>query len=161
LGRIHQQHDAVNHREGAFHLAAEVRMTRRIDDVDLDLTIVDGGVLRHDRDAALAFEIHRVHDTLGDLLVGAKNSRLTQHAIDQCGFAVIDVGNDGDVANGVASLERDGGHHSWLLGSMSALSSDVCARATAQPFVATRKTVEYSNSATWGASPNTSGVTGD
>ena len=124
LRSIHEQHHAIDHCEGALDLAAEVRMAGRIDDVDLHIAVMDRGVLRHDRDAAFAFEIHRIHHPIGNLLVSAKNSALAQHAIDQSGFAVIDVRDDGDVAQRMAPLERGGGHHSWLLGSSAALSSD-------------------------------------
>jgi hypothetical protein len=33
------------------------------------------------------------------VFVGAKSAALLQHGVDQRGFAVVNVGNDGDVAN--------------------------------------------------------------
>jgi len=44
-------------------------VSRRVDDVDLDVAEPDSGVLGQDRDALLTFEIHRVEDALGDVLV--------------------------------------------------------------------------------------------
>ena len=57
-----------------------------------------GGVLRQNRDAALALELVAVHGPLGDTLVGAKHPGLAKHGIDERGLAVIDVRDDGDVA---------------------------------------------------------------
>ena len=73
-------------------------MARRVDDVDQQVVVVDGRVLGQDRDAALALEIVAVHRALGDPLVGAERAALMQQRVDQRRLAVIDVGDDGDVA---------------------------------------------------------------
>ena len=52
-----------------------------------------------DRDAALALEIVRVHRALGDDLAGAERAGLLEQAVDERGLAVIDVRDDGDVAD--------------------------------------------------------------
>ena len=65
FGGIDQQHDAVDHLEGALDLAAEVGVAGGVDDVDLGVVVVDRGVLGQDGDAALALEVVRVHDALG------------------------------------------------------------------------------------------------
>ena len=59
---------------------------------------MDGGVLGQDRDAALALELVAVHGALFDALVGAEHAALAEHGVNQGGLAVIDVGDDGDVA---------------------------------------------------------------
>ena len=41
FGGVDQQHDAVDHRQRALHLAAEVGVAGRVDDVDLDAAVVD------------------------------------------------------------------------------------------------------------------------
>jgi hypothetical protein len=69
---IDEQHHTVDHLQHALDLAAEISVTGRVDDVDLHLAITNGGVLRHDRDTALALEIHRVHDAVAHLFVLAK-----------------------------------------------------------------------------------------
>jgi hypothetical protein len=55
-------------------------VTRRVDDVDLvgvvTVAMADGGVLGHYRDPLLALEVHRVHDSDDDLLVGAEGAAL-------------------------------------------------------------------------------------
>ena len=98
--RVDQQHHAVDHRQRSFHLAAEIRVARRVDDVDEDVLVVNGGVLRHDGDPALALEIVAVHRALGDALVGAERAALMKERIDQCGLAVVDVRDDGDIPPG-------------------------------------------------------------
>ena len=98
LDGIDQQQHAVDHRQHALDLAAEVRMAGRVDDVDVRALVVDRTVLREDRDAALALEVVRVHDALGHVLVLAERSGLREQLVDQGGLAVIDVRDDRDVA---------------------------------------------------------------
>ena len=98
LGRIHEQQDPVDHRQRPLDLAAEVRVARGVDDIDQDVAVVNGGVLGQDRDAALPLEVRVVHRPLGDPLVGAEDPALVQQGVDERGLAVVDVGDDGDVA---------------------------------------------------------------
>ena len=98
LGRVDQQQHAVDHRERALDFAAEVGVAGGVDDVDQRVAVVDGGVLGEDGDAALALEVGIVHRALGDALVGAENAALVQQGVDERGLAVVDVGDDGDVA---------------------------------------------------------------
>ena len=98
LGRVDEQHHAVDHRQCPLDFAAEVGVARRVDDVDEDVPVVDGGVLGQDGDAALALEVVVVHRALGHPLVGAEHAALMEQRIDQGGLAVIDVGDDRDVA---------------------------------------------------------------
>ena len=83
-------------------------MSRRIDDIDVGTLVVDGGVLGKNRDATFPFQVVGVHHPLVHLLVFAEGSGLTEELVDQRGLAVVNVGNDGDVAN-VA------GHDNYLL----------------------------------------------
>ncbi len=95
---VHQQHDAVDQLERALHLAAEIGVAGRVDDVDLDAVVADAGGLGQDGDAALALQVVGVHDAVADVLVGAENAALVEHGVDQRGLAVVDVRDDGDVA---------------------------------------------------------------
>jgi len=70
-----------------------------VDDVDLDAAPAKARILGQDGDAALAFEVARVHDPLGDLLVVAESAALPQHEVHERGLAVVDVGDDGDVTD--------------------------------------------------------------
>ena len=98
LGGVHQQDGAIHHVEDALHLAAEIGVAGGVDDVDAGFLPVEGGHLGQNGDAALTLQVIRVHGALGDLLVLAERARLRQQPVDQGGLAVVDVGNDGDVA---------------------------------------------------------------
>jgi hypothetical protein len=95
--RVHEEEHPVHESEGAFHLAPEVGVAGRVHDIDLHVLVVDGRVLRHDRDALLALEVDGIHDPLHHVLVGAEDARLPQHGVDEGRLAVVDVGDDGDV----------------------------------------------------------------
>jgi len=106
LARVHEQQDAVDHRQPALDLAAEVGVARRVDDVHLRVADLDGRVLGQDRDPPLALEVQRVHDALGHVLVGAKRAGLPEQGVDERRLAVVDVGDDRDVAEVLSA----GGH---------------------------------------------------
>ncbi len=65
----------------------------------------NGGVLGQDRDAPLFFERVGVHHALFDDLIFAEGSSLTKHFVDESGLPVVDVRDNGDVAN-LHSLKR-------------------------------------------------------
>ena len=96
---VHDEQHAVDHAQDALDLAAEVGVAGGVDDVDVVAVVLEGGVLGADGDALFAFEVHRVHHALVRLLVGAEGAGLAQQAVDERGFAVIDVGDDGNVSD--------------------------------------------------------------
>ena len=109
FGRVDEQQHAVDHQQAALDLAAEVGVARRVDDVQADVGVVDRRLLGQDRDALLALEVARVHDPVDDGLVRAERAGLAEHRVDEGGLAVVDVGDDGDIAQVVA---RAGGGRS-------------------------------------------------
>ncbi len=106
LGGVDQQQHPVDHRQAPLDLAAEVGVAGGVDDVELDPPVAQRGVLREDRDALLALEVHRVEHPLGDLLADAERARLPQHGVDERRLAVVDVGDDRDVADVLAGFEH-------------------------------------------------------
>ena len=105
----HEQH-AIDHLHDTFHFPAEVGVPRGVDDVDPVFVPLERSVLRADRNPLFFLEIHRVHDPFLELLVGLKGSRLSEQLVNQGGFAVVDVGDDGDVANIFHAIpEKEGG----------------------------------------------------
>ena len=98
LSGVHQQQNAVDHLQNALDLAAEVSVARSIDDVDLDTLIGAGAVLGQNGNAALTLDITAVHDTLCHDLIVAECAALTQHGVHQRGLAVVNVSDNGDVA---------------------------------------------------------------
>ena len=71
--------------------------------------IKHGRVLGKNGDAALAFQIVRVHDALGHGLVVAESAALAEHGVNQRGLAVVHVGDDGDIANTRIQIENSSG----------------------------------------------------
>ena len=74
--RIHDQQNAIHHLHDALDFAAEIGMTRSIDDVDPITVPLKRRVLRADRNAFFALQIHRIHHALFHFLVGPKRPRL-------------------------------------------------------------------------------------
>jgi len=97
---------SVDHFESALYFAAEIGVARGVDDVDFRILIIDGCVLGENRDAALAFQVVRVHHAIRESFIGAECTGLTQHGIHERGFAMVDVGDDGDVADRSAHGRR-------------------------------------------------------
>ena len=60
---------------------------------------VQGDVLGQDGDAALALQVVGVEDAVPVELALAEQAGLAHHLIDQRRLAVVDVGDDGHVAN--------------------------------------------------------------
>ncbi len=96
---VDDENGAVDHTENALYFAAEVGVSGGVDDVDQMPFVAHGCVLGENGDAALALQVVGVHDAVDDFLVFAEDARLTQEAVDECGFAVVDVGDDGHVAD--------------------------------------------------------------
>ena len=101
---IDQQQHAIDHRQHALDLATEVGVARGIDDVDMHALVIDGQILGQDRDSAFFFQVVRVHDPFGNVLVGRESASLMQQLIDERGLAVVDVSDDGNVANGTGHV---------------------------------------------------------
>ena len=110
LARVDEQQDAVDHRQPALDLAAEIGVPGRVDDVDLRVAELDRRVLGEDRDPLLALEVGRVHDPLADVLVLPERAGLPEHRVDERRLAVVDVRDDRDVAEVVPEGEGRFGH---------------------------------------------------
>ena len=98
LGGVHEQQHRVDHQERSLDLAAEVGVPGRVDDVEPDAGVVDGRLLGEDRDPLLALEVARVEHPVDERLVRPEGTGLPEHRVHERGLAVVDVGDDGDVA---------------------------------------------------------------
>ena len=96
---INDQQTAVDHAEHALNFTTEVSVTRGINDVDAGVLVINGRVLRQDRDATLTLQVVGVHHAGGHSLAFAEDARLGQQGIHQGGFAMVNVGDDRNVAN--------------------------------------------------------------
>ena len=86
-------------RQGAFHFAAEVGVAGGVDDVDVRAFPGHGAVLGQDGDATLFFDGVVVHHGVDDFFVLGEGAGLAQQLVHHGGFAMVNVGNDGDVAD--------------------------------------------------------------
>src|SRR5699024_5335828 len=117
LGRVDQQHHTVDHRQRTLDLTAEVGVAGGVDDVDhRDRTVrvvpVHRGVLGQDGDALLPLQVAGVHHPVYRLGTFGEGAGLPEHRVDQGGLAVVDVGDDGDVAKIGARRAHERGYSS-------------------------------------------------
>ena len=96
---VHHEEHAVHHLHDALYLSSKVGVAGSIHDIHMVILPAESGVLGADGDAFFFFQVHRVHHALIRFLVGAEGSRLLEKLIHERCLAVIDVGDDGDVAN--------------------------------------------------------------
>ena len=100
---VDQHQGAVGHPQHALDLAAEVGVAGGVDDVDLRSLVVEGDVLRENRDSAFALEVVGVKDAVALELGVAELSALLEEGVDEGGLPVVDVGDDGNIADVVTS----------------------------------------------------------
>ena len=95
---IAQDDDAIDHAEDALDLTTEIGVARGIDDVETGFLPLHRGAFGENGDAAFTFQVVGIHDAFGNLLIGAERTGLLEKLIDQGCLAVVDMGDDGDVA---------------------------------------------------------------
>ncbi len=98
LGGVDDEHDALARRQRAAHLVAEVDVAGGVDEVERVALPLDAHVLRLDRDPPLALELHRVEVLLAHV-AGLDRSGQLEDAVRERRLAVVDVGDDREVAN--------------------------------------------------------------
>ena len=103
LRSVHHQQRAFAGREAARDLVGEVHVARRVDEVQLVFIAVAGAIEQADSvgldgDAALALEVHGVEHLLRHLALGERARHLEQ-PVGQRGLAVVDVGDNREVAD--------------------------------------------------------------
>jgi hypothetical protein len=88
-------------------------VTGRVDEIDDVAVPLDPHVLRFDRDAALALQIHRVEE-LGAHVARVDRAGHLEQPVGQRRLAVVDVRNDAEAADSV-----EGGHSPAILADPS------------------------------------------
>ncbi len=97
LGVDHQQY-GVHHAHHALDLTAEVGVAGGVDNVDVVAVPLQCGVLGQDGDAAFLFLVVGVHHALVFRFFAVQGAGQAQQLVDEGGLAMVDVGDDGDVA---------------------------------------------------------------
>ena len=95
---VDQQQNRVDHRQNALDLAAEVGMAGRIDDVDEEIAPPDCCILRNNGDAPLFFQIVGIHHPDRQSGGPAERAGLVEELVHKGRLAMIDMGDDGDIA---------------------------------------------------------------
>ena len=103
LGGVHQEQRTFAGRNGSGNFVSEIDVARGIDEIELVVDAVGGGVRNRDRlaldgYAALALDVHVVEDLVLEIPV-IDYVRLLYEAIREGGFSVVDMGNDAEIAN--------------------------------------------------------------
>ena len=103
LRRVDDQQRAFAGGQAARHFVGKIHVTGRVDQVQFVWLAVLGLVghrhgMRLDRDAALAFQVHRIQHLLAHLAFLHRARRL-QQAIRQRRLAVVDVRDDAEIPN--------------------------------------------------------------
>ena len=103
LGTIDNQQRPFDRAHGPRNLVGEIDVTGGVDQIeDIFLAIfgrvIDPHRLGLDRDPALALDIHRIEHLRLHIAQG-NGVRLLDQAIGERGFTMIDVGDDGEIAD--------------------------------------------------------------
>ena len=73
-------------------------MSRGVNDIDPIIVPSDRSIFGQNGNATLTFLIIGIHDPLSARIFAIQGAGLLQQAVDQRGFAVVNVGDNGDVA---------------------------------------------------------------
>jgi hypothetical protein len=93
FGSTDNQANTIDHSHDTLDLTAEIMMARGIDNVDLVSIVTDVGALGQNCDTFFSFELVGIHGAF----LAYVHSTVSEHRVDQGGFAVIDVSNDCDI----------------------------------------------------------------
>ena len=99
LESVHEQQAAVCHVEHALHLAAEVRVPRSVDDVNLNAFVVYRNVFRQNCYPSLAFQVIAVQHLVAKVLPFAEQVSCQHHFIYECCLSVVNVSDNRNVPN--------------------------------------------------------------
>ena len=95
---INQQNGTVYHAQYTLYLAAEVSVSRCINDIDLGIAVAYRSILCQNRDTAFPFQIVGVHDTFCHSLIFTEHAALFQHFVYQRCLTVVNVCDNGNIS---------------------------------------------------------------
>ena len=95
---IHNKDDTVYHFQYTLNLAAEVCMTWGVDDIDFCILIKNSGIFGENGDSSFSLNVVGVHDSLSYFLIGTEHTALFQKLIDQSGFTMVYMSDDGNIS---------------------------------------------------------------
>jgi hypothetical protein len=89
------------HFQHALYLTPEVTVTWGIDDVDFNILVPNRHVFGSDRNSPLTLQVIVVENQFAEFLIVPEQFRRVNNFIDQGGFTVVDVGDNGYISNGL------------------------------------------------------------
>ena len=105
---VDEQETTVSHIEYAFHFTAEVAVARGVDYVDFIAVVVDRNILRKNSNTTLSFKVVIIENQIACSLVFAEQISCEKHLVYQSGFAMVHVGNNGNIPNFLHKLSYFG-----------------------------------------------------
>ena len=103
---VHQKQHAVDHLQNPLYLAAEIRMARGVNNVDLYVLVISCRIFCQNGDAPFPLQIVVVHDPVGYLLVFSEDTALLKHFIHQSCFTVVNVRDDRNISQIISNQNR-------------------------------------------------------
>ena len=106
LRGVDEEQHRVDHQQAALHLAAEVGVAGRVHDVQAHAAVLMPVCLAM---IVMPFSRSRSIESItrsATTWLTRNDARLAQHRVDERRLAVVDVGDDGEVAQVVANLAR-------------------------------------------------------
>ena len=94
LRRIDQHQNAVYHFKHTLHFSSEVRVPRRVHNIDFSVLVINRRVFCKYGYTAFAFKVVGVHHPVGYALIFSEYTALFEHFVDQRRLAVVYVGYD-------------------------------------------------------------------
>ena len=142
LGGIHHQQGPLTGSQSAADFVSKVHMAGGVDQVQRVFLavfglIAHGDSLGFDGDAALALQLHRVHD-LGHHLPLLVYPRHFQNAVSQRGLAMIDMGYDAEIPDPLQAVVHGSPSSTDCLSSQCFCIRSLSRLMLPQPMVSTR-----------------------
>ena len=73
-------------------------MTWGVDDIDFCILIKNSSIFGENGDSSFSLNVVGVHDSLSYFLIGTEHTALFQKLIDQSGFTMVYMSDDGNVS---------------------------------------------------------------
>ena len=105
--RVYQQQYGIHHGHHPLYFTAKVGVSGGVHDVDAVIVPLNSGVLGEDGDATLLLQIVGIHHPLDVASAISQGAGLLQQLVHQGGFAVVNVGDNGNIAQAF-------NHECWL-----------------------------------------------
>ncbi len=96
---VDEEEDAVDKAEDALDFSGKVGVARGVDNINFVIFKENTSMFGKDGDPALFFLVVAVHDPFRNFFIVAEDVGLFEEAVEHGGFAMVDVGDDGDIAN--------------------------------------------------------------